>query len=692
VGSLRPVVANGTPGAVPDDAGEPAGPAGPGGGHLTDPAATGPAPRTVALVPAVAPRRRRRISAWMPHGSLLRPEDWWPRHRAVLCLLAAHIPGLAAYASISGADPSLVAAAAAVPAVVTVAALVPGLGRVFRSCITAFGLMSCSAIVVYLSGGAIEAHFHFFVMVPVLALYEDWWPFGTGIGYVLVEHGIIGARWPETVYSHHGGHDHPWRFAAIHAGFLSAASIATLVQWRHGERARIAQQRLTEQLEYRARHDDITALLNRTALLDGGAALLADDPATPAQVGVLVLDLDRFKDVNDTLGHDHGDQLLRHVADCLGRALRDVDLLARLGGDEFAVVLPGADAAAAQAAARRLLHALVSQATVVGGVDVPVDASIGVAVSDPARDRDAAGMQRLLRHAEVAMYDAKKEQSGVALYDPERDANTRTRLALLADLRRAVDSEEILLHYQPAVRLSDERLVGAEALVRWNHPVLGMVPPLEFVPLAEATNLIVPLTHRVVRTALRQVREWFDAGLVVPVSVNVSPRSVIEGDLPDLVRSSLADHGVPPHLLRLEFTESTLVTDPTKAMEVLQALHDLGVGISLDDFGTGYSSLSYLKHLPVDELKVDRSFVAGLLTLTEDAVLVRATIDLGHNLGMTVVAEGVEDEPTAGVLRDLGCDVAQGYHYARPMAPADFAEWARTARRSLDDELSGRTA
>ena len=253
-------------------------------------------------------------------------------------------------------------------------------------------------------------------------------------------------------------------------------------------------------------------------------------------------------------------------------------------------------------------------------------------------------MQRLLQHAEVAMYDAKGEQAGVAQYDADRDSNTRARLALLADLRRAVDSDELLLHYQPAVRLSDGELVGAEALVRWNHPVLGMVPPLDFIPLAEATNLIVPLTHRVVRTALAQVRRWYDAGLVVPVAVNVSPRSVIEGELPDLVRTSLADHGVPPHLLRLEFTESTLVSDPTRAMEVLQALHDLGVGISLDDFGTGYSSLSYLKHLPVDELKIDRSFVAGLLTLTEDAVLVRATIDLGHNLGMTVVAEGVEDE------------------------------------------------
>jgi diguanylate cyclase (GGDEF)-like protein len=634
----------------------------------------------------------------VPRGSKLRPEDWWPRHRAVLCLLAAHAPGVGLYAWFTGAETWLVAVSALMPAVATVAALLPRGRRVLSSCVTAFGLMTCSALIVYLSGGAIEAHFHFFVMVPVLALYEDWWPFGTGIFYVLAEHGIIGGAWPETVYSHHAGHENPWGFAGIHAAFVAATSVASLAQWRQGERARLAQQRLTDQLEYRARHDDITGLLNRTALLDDAAAQLARAEAGGDQVAVLVLDLDRFKDVNDTLGHDHGDQLLRHVAECLRRELQgDRHLLARLGGDEFAVVL-ATGAPQAMATARRLVDALAAENPVVGGVDVPLDASIGVAVSDPpgrraapeaevatsSRDRHEAGMQRLLQHAEVAMYDAKGEQAGVAEYDADRDANTRARLALLADLRRAVDSDEILLHYQPALRLSDGELVGAEALVRWNHPVLGMVPPLDFVPLAEATNLIVPLTHRVVRTALAQVRRWYDSGLVVPVSVNVSPRSVIEGELPDLVRTSLADHGVPAHLLRLEFTESTLVSDPTRAMEVLQALHDLGVGISLDDFGTGYSSLSYLKHLPVDELKIDRSFVAGLLTLTEDAVLVRATIDLGHNLGMTVVAEGVEDAGTATVLRELGCDVAQGYHYARPLPPDAFAEWAAACRRSAE--------
>jgi EAL domain-containing protein (putative c-di-GMP-specific phosphodiesterase class I) len=232
------------------------------------------------------------------------------------------------------------------------------------------------------------------------------------------------------------------------------------------------------------------------------------------------------------------------------------------------------------------------------------------------------------------------------------------------------------------VRLSDGALVGAEALDRWNHPVLGMVPPLDFVPLAESTDLIVPLTHRVLRTALRQVRAWSDEGLAVPVAVNVSPRSLVDGDLPAVVRETLATWGVAPHLLRLEVTETTLVEDPDRALAVLQALHDLGVGLSLDDFGTGYSSLSYLKHLPVDELKIDRSFVAGLVTLPEDAVLVRATVELGHNLGMTVVAEGVEDEATAQALRELHCDVAQGYHYARPLPPAAFAEWAAAARRA----------
>jgi diguanylate cyclase (GGDEF)-like protein len=684
------------------------------------PAGGSPRDAAPAIAGGPARRGRARVAAWIPKGSLLRPEDWQQRHRAVQWLLAAHSPGLAAYALVTGAGPWLALVGAAAPAIALALQALPGLSRSLRSVVVALGLMTCSALIVYLSHGAIEAHFHFFVMVPVLALYEDWWPFGAGIVYVLAEHGILGTLWPEVVYSHHGGHEHPWRYAAIHAAFVAAASAASVTHWRHRERAHVAQLRLAEELDHRARHDDITGLANRNALLTEGAALLGAAEESHTRLGVLVLDLDRFKDVNDTLGHDRGDELLRQVAAVLGRELADGDLLARLGGDEFAVVLPGTDDERALDAARRLRAALVAESPSVGGVAVPLDVSIGVAVSDPppprpprarrpsgvhgghgsggpglaglsgaaleteadAQARHAAGTTRLLRHAEVAMYEAKAERAGVAAYDPERDVNTRARLALLADLRRAVGSEEILLHYQPAVRLSDGALVGAEALVRWNHPVLGMVPPLDFIPLAESTHLIVPLTHRVLRTALRQVRAWSDDGLAIPVAVNVSPRSLVDGDLPAVVRETLATWGVAPHLLRLEVTETTLVEDPDRALAVLQALHDLGVGLSLDDFGTGYSSLSYLKHLPVDELKIDRSFVAGLVTLPEDAVLVRATIELGHNLGMTVVAEGVEDEPTAQALRELRCDVAQGFHYARPLPPAAFAEWAAAARRA----------
>jgi diguanylate cyclase (GGDEF)-like protein len=653
-----------------------------------------------------APRGRRAVMlGWVPRGSPLRPADWRGRHRAVLWLLAAHAPGIAAYATLTDASPWLALIGAVVPSAAAGLAMVPALGRTARSLVTALGLMSCSALIVYLSHGAIEAHFHFFVMVPVLALYEDWWPFGAGIAYVLLEHGVVGARWPEVVYAHHAGHEHPWRYAAIHAAFIAAASVASLAQWRHGERARLAQLRLAEQLDHRARHDDVTGLSNRAALLDAATSLLAAAEVARAPLAVLVLDLDRFKDVNDTLGHDRGDDLLRLVAGILWRELQDGDLLARLGGDEFAVVLPGADESRALGTARRLRAALIAENPRVTGVDVTLDASIGVVVSavaeprasrsrragdaggapegpDEARSRHAAGTARLLRQAEVAMYDAKRDRAGVARYDAERDGTTRARVGMLADLRRAVGTDEILLHYQPCLRLSDGAMVGAEALVRWNRPGAGLVPPLEFVPLAEATNLIVPLTHQVLRTALEQVRAWHDAGLVVPVSVNVSPRSLVDGDLPDLVRRTLGAWGVPPHMLRLEVTETTLADDPERAMAVLRELHDLGVGISLDDFGTGYSSLSYLKHLPVDELKIDRSFVAGLLTLPEDAVLVRATIDLGHNLGMSVVAEGVEDEATAAALRDLGCDRAQGYHWARPLAPPAFAEWAAAAKRT----------
>jgi EAL domain-containing protein (putative c-di-GMP-specific phosphodiesterase class I) len=300
-----------------------------------------------------------------------------------------------------------------------------------------------------------------------------------------------------------------------------------------------------------------------------------------------------------------------------------------------------------------------------------VDASIGVAVSaDHESDVDT-----LLQRADVAMYVAKQEHAGATAYAPELDVNSPRRLALLADLRHAIDERALSLHYQPKVELASGEVRGVEALVRWNHPELGPIPPIEFVPLAESTALIHPLTTFVLETALRQQREWHDRGYDLSMAVNLSARSLLDVGLPLQISALLTAHGVEPARLVLEITESTLMTDPARALRVLDALDALGVRISIDDFGTGYSSLARLKDLPVHELKIDRAFVTSMQTIHSDAVIVRSTIDLARNLGLAVVAEGVEDRSVLNELGDLGCDAAQGYYLSRPVPPAELLVW-----------------
>lgn len=425
--------------------------------------------------------------------------------------------------------------------------------------------------------------------------------------------------------------------------------------------------------------DELTGLPNRrllTTRLDQALLLAAREDTTCA---VLLIDLDRFKEVNDTLGHHHGDQLLRGVADRLRATLNPADTVARLGGDEFAVLLPEvADAAAALLLAERCASTLHA-AFVVEGITLNVEASIGLALA-PQHGNDSHG---LLRAADVAMYQAKDRKSGVVVYDPDLDLNTHARLAMLGELRRALQDGELFLHYQPKVSIDTDEVHGAEALVRWQHPTRGLVPPLEFIPVAEGTGLIMPLTLRTLDLAIAQARLWLDADQAIQVAVNLSPRCLLELDFPASVQALLDQHGLPARLLRLEITENTIMADPFRALAILTELQQSGISLSIDDFGTGYSSLSYVKHLPVDELKIDQSFITHLLTNSSDRVLVRAAIDLGHNLGLSVVAEGVEDQSTLMALAALGCDLAQGYHLARPMTAAALTDWltARAGRQ-----------
>ncbi|MDT0269423.1 bifunctional diguanylate cyclase/phosphodiesterase [Streptomyces sp. DSM 44915] len=423
--------------------------------------------------------------------------------------------------------------------------------------------------------------------------------------------------------------------------------------------------------------DPLTGLPNRQWLLARTTELLAEPTDEQRRVGLILIDLDSFRAINDTLGHLTGDRLLLRIADRVRTRLPAGAQLVRLGGDEFAVLLPDAGSAtAAQRTARSVIGALDAPLQL-EGLSLMVEASAGVAVH-PQHATEAEG---LLRRADVAMYLAKRDRTGVEVYEASRDRNTPDRLALLSDLRRALDAGQLELHYQPKVRF-DGAVAGLEALIRWQHPERGRIPPDEFIAIAEASGLMPRLTEYVLESALRQVASWHAAGLAVPVAVNVSPRDVHAPGFAGAVAARLARHQVPPAALQLEITEHAMLADPRRAADTLAALVGHGVRMSLDDFGTGYSSLVHLRRLPVSELKIDRSFVARLTVDAQDAEIVRCTVDLAHSLGLLVVAEGVEDDETWERLRDLGCDAVQGWLVAAAMPVAEATAWLR-ARDSV---------
>jgi diguanylate cyclase (GGDEF)-like protein len=445
----------------------------------------------------------------------------------------------------------------------------------------------------------------------------------------------------------------------------------------------------TDRDRHRSTHDALTGLPNWLLLRDRLDQSLAAATRSDGEVALLLIDLDRFKEINDSLGHSYGDKLLCQVGPRLQSVLREGDTVGRQGGDEFAVLLPSVDGVAeAEVVAERLREAL-HRPFDVDGVVLDVEASIGIVLS-PWHGTDS---EELLRNADIAMYAAKELKSGAVVFQPEVHANTPVRLSVLGDLRRALDTDdELFLHYQPKITLDGERIEGLEALLRWQHPTDGLIPPGDFIPVAEGTGIILRLTERVLNLALAQQRRWLDEGHAAPVAVNLSTRCLLDAGLPDLVERLLAEHRVPAGLLRLEVTESAVMGDAARCMEVLQRLHDLGVHLSIDDFGTGYSSMAYLRRLPVDELKIDRSFVLGMTTAAQDLVLVRSAIDLGHNLGLTVVAEGVEGTEHVDALRGLGCDIAQGYHFARPMGADQMTELLRRVGTIHEAQGSATTA
>jgi diguanylate cyclase (GGDEF)-like protein len=420
-------------------------------------------------------------------------------------------------------------------------------------------------------------------------------------------------------------------------------------------------------------HDALTELPNRLLFHDRVHQAILASTRAGNRTAVIVLDVDRFKEINDALGHHMGDLLLHELGTRLKDTLRRSDSVARLGGDEFAILLPGIEGDMDAFAAAEKIRAALAEPIGMRDINLEVEASAGIAVF-PDHGPDP---ETLLQHADVAMYNAKRAQSGCELYAETRHEFSPSRLWLVQELRNGIAAGQIVLHYQPKIRMSDNRVVGVEALARWNHPERGLITPDNFIPLAEHTGLIRPLTQRVLEMAIDQCAAWRTRGFDLSMAVNLSPRNLVDHELPHQIQRMLDERGLHTGLLELELTEDSIMSDPRRAREILARLDEMGVWLAIDDFGTGYSSLAYLKQLPVTTLKVDRSFVSTMDRNEDDAVIVRSTIALGRNLGLRVVAEGVESGPVMDELRGLGCEEVQGYFVSRPVPAPALEDWLR---------------
>jgi diguanylate cyclase (GGDEF)-like protein len=428
---------------------------------------------------------------------------------------------------------------------------------------------------------------------------------------------------------------------------------------------------LQHQAMHGSTHDALTDLPNRVLLRDRLAQAVSVAGRDRNRLAILIMDLDHFKEINDTLGHYNGDRVLKKIATRLQGVIQDPNTVARMGGDEFAIMLPKINRTQDATDVVSKIQKALSAPLVLEELKLNIAASIGIAFF-PEHGTDA---DTLLQRADVAMYVAKKNRSGFVAYSSKLDDHSPHRLTLMGELRQAIDQNELLLHYQPKVDIKSGELTGVEALVRWNHQKHGLMYPDSFIPLAERTGLIKPLTLWVLNKGLKQCSAWNQHALDLDISINLSAQGLLDTELPETVAGLLASHDLAPGKLALEITESTIMMDKERAMEILTRLSDMGVRLSIDDFGTGYSSLAYLSKMPVKEIKIDKSFVMDMQDNKSNAAIVHATIDLGHNLGLSVVGEGVETQEVLSRLESLGCDAAQGYHLARPLAVEDFTQW-----------------
>ncbi len=621
------------------------------------------------------------LKHWLPKGQLLPEHVLRRRHRSICVLLWLHVPALFAFGMLVGhhsvthvaADCSLIALCGA-------GASAERFRLKARIIAASFGLITASAVLVDLWGGITEAHFHFFVMIGVLTLYQDWTPFLVAIAYVVIHHGIGGVLDPGAVYGDNPqAVRHPWVWAGIHGGFVLAASVAHVVAWRTNENQLL--------------RDPLTGLPSRLLYLNNLKLALERLGRGPNRsVAVLFLDLDRFKVINDSLGHGEGDELLVAVAERVGHSLRRHETLARFGGDEFVILCEDIyDDEDAVAVAERVLKAFSLPFHLAHG-ETMAAASIGISVTcDSNQDPDD-----LIRDADAAMYRAKGAGGArVVLFDEVTRERALARLHNENAIRKAIEREEFRVFFQPEVAIDGEHIMGMEALVRWQHPERGLLGPGEFISLAEETGLIIPLGTWVLRDACQRAVVWQrsrPADQPLTLRVNVSARQLAQDSLRATVAGIIEETGIEPGSLCLEVTESVLIEDPEQSIRTLSALKQIGVKIAIDDFGTGYSSLEYLRRMPVDCVKVDRSFVRGLPENEEDVAIVNAVIELGHALKLSVTAEGVETAEQLGNLRTAGCDTAQGFLFFRPEPPEEVAKLFAGAQVVAEAGIVGASA
>jgi diguanylate cyclase (GGDEF)-like protein len=621
------------------------------------------------MADSVLTRSWRWLASSLPRGNRLPENAWETRHRAIVAILWLHAGGILGYALHQAASPASLVLATLPVVVITALATVPRLPRRMRAALATLAALFSSTALVQLSGGLIEAHFHFFVMVFVITFYQDWTAFLLAIGFVVVEHAIVGVVAPHSVYNHAEAWAHPVRWAIIHALFLSGAAAAAVVNWSLNERAQVAERAIAGRLAFEASHDPLTGTLNRREFDRQVSMLLGDPRDAVIEHAVCLMDLDQFKIVNDSSGHAAGDEVLRQVTGLIQSRMSANDQLARIGGDEFAVLLADRGLTDAAAFAEDLRTVVCEHRFAVAGRIFSIGLSAGVVALDPVNDPDGVDA---LGAADAACYAAKeggRNRVHVVTANDEQFARQQGQAHWAERLQAAIYHDDLVLYYQP-IEATDpsRRECYGELLVRMRDDDGSLISPGVFLPAAERYNLVGTVDRWVVQAVCTALAGRYEPGVEPSEQFSINLSGVSLGDLSMLtfIREQLDRHGIPPSAISFEVTETVAINDLTAAIAFITELKNLGCSFALDDFGSGLSSFSYLKKLPVDIVKIDGSFVRGITTDPVDRAMVEAVNRISQEMGLRTVAEFVESEAIMNTLRVIGVDYGQGWALGRP--------------------------